>query len=214
MDYKAQLIAEVRQKVDFLIGDCRTLLACRTDHYTWFATDSSLGAGNYLMTTGLMALLGVLAKVHLWLVEPGAFTTEEDRVAVKTAIDQVKKAMPELKNIVQKRWQVLRVGECNEQRAFAKFIVAMLSCVDLGLENDADAEEVWRVIRNRLTHMAAPHGGAAVYQGSFSYGFRPGRSPHQALDALSVGIHALGWSITPVSLSLRPTHLSTIRQLR
>ena len=23
----------------------------------------------------------------------------------------------------------------------------------------------------------------------FSYGFRPGRSPHQALDALSVGIH-------------------------
>jgi RNA-directed DNA polymerase len=23
----------------------------------------------------------------------------------------------------------------------------------------------------------------------FSYGFRPGRSPHQALDALSVGLH-------------------------
>ena len=24
----------------------------------------------------------------------------------------------------------------------------------------------------------------------FSYGFRPGRSPHQALDALTVGIHS------------------------
>jgi RNA-directed DNA polymerase len=31
-----------------------------------------------------------------------------------------------------------------------------------------------------------------IYEGDFkgfSYGFRPGRGPHQALDALSVGIH-------------------------
>jgi RNA-directed DNA polymerase len=34
-----------------------------------------------------------------------------------------------------------------------------------------------------------PLGIAADFQG-FSYGFRPGRNPHQALEALSVGIHS------------------------
>jgi RNA-directed DNA polymerase len=47
-------------------------------------------------------------------------------------------------------------------------------------------------LEDKVVQRAAAEVLNAVYEGDFlgfSYGFRPGRSPHQALDALAVGIH-------------------------
>jgi hypothetical protein len=112
-DYRAELRFEVKRKVDFLVGDCHTFLAVRTDQFKWFSGDDSLRGGNFLIALGLMALLGVLAKVHLWLIEPEAFVTERERSDVKEAIEKIGVQMPELKKMVKKKWHAPRVGDCN-----------------------------------------------------------------------------------------------------
>jgi RNA-directed DNA polymerase len=48
-------------------------------------------------------------------------------------------------------------------------------------------------LEDKLVQRATVEGLSAIYETDFvgfSYGFRPGRSPHQALDALSVGLQA------------------------
>jgi hypothetical protein len=159
-----ELKFEVRRKVDFLLGDCRTFSAVRTDQFKWFTADASLGGGNFLMALGLMSLLGVLAKVHLWLIDPESFSTAADREEAKRAMTRIADVLPEMKPAL-KKLQSPRPGDCNEQRAFTKFIEAMKGEVNLGIANNVESEEVWRKIRNNLTHMAAPDGGIAVYQG-------------------------------------------------
>ena len=59
---------------------------------------------------------------------------------------------------------------------------------------------------NGLADKAAPRPGSTLVLG-FSYGFRPGRNPHQALDALAVGIsrRKVNWVLDaePVGPDLR-----------
>ena len=53
----------------------------------------------------------------------------------------------------------------------------------------------WPRWRTRSSSGPSPEVLNAVYEADFlgfSYGFRPGRNPHQALDALTVGIERRG----------------------
>ena len=70
--------------------------------------------------------------------------------------------------MVKERWQNPRPGECSEQRAFVKLVEAIRGDVDLGIADNEEAEEVWQKIRNKLTHMAMPDGGAGVIETSHS----------------------------------------------
>jgi hypothetical protein len=165
---KAELKYQVHRRVEGLVADCRTLLAVRTEQHQWFKKrqgEVGLGGGNFLIAIGLLALLNFLAKVHLWLVDSQSFATEANLEEVKAAKARVIEDIPDLRRVVKDRWMNPRPGDCNEQRAFIKLVEAMREEIDLGIADNKEAEEVWQKIRNKLTHMAMPDGGAGVYEG-------------------------------------------------
>jgi hypothetical protein len=88
---------------------------------------------SHLMALDLMALLGFLAKVSLWLIDPEAFVDDAGREQVKAAKDRLIAALPDEKKLVKEKWPLPRPGDCNEERAFVKFVDAMRGEITLGI---------------------------------------------------------------------------------
>lgn len=124
-----------------------------------------MSGGNFLMMTALMNVLGLLAKVHLRVTAPDAFSTEAHRKIVKESRALVANKLPELKTTLATgwtEWRVPRAGDCNDEKAFKKLVGAISPTIKLGAPEDK-AVEVWGKFRNYLTHMAWPNGSVAVY---------------------------------------------------
>lgn len=158
----ADLADEVQRRCQWLVNDCMTVLRARWEHPDWFEAHSSskerpngLGGGNYLMALGLFTALNLLAKVHLFLVNPAAFCkkakylkTEETKQYVFNNLDDA------LKSSVKNNWRERRVGECDETTAFTELIKAFQKEKHyIGVPENQEAN-IWRAFRNQLAHMA------------------------------------------------------------
>jgi len=171
MTDKELLAGELHRRAKWMAIDCYTFFRVRHDGLENHeagkgASELEVGGGNFLMMTALMNVLGLAAKVHLWLTAPDEFATEADQAAVREAKKRVAKEIPDLKTTVKSgwtEWRVPRVGDCNEERAFKKLVGAVRGAIDLGVPEDK-AIEVWKTFRNPLTHMAWPEGSVAVDQ--------------------------------------------------
>src|SRR5262245_11918681 len=116
------------------------------------------------MALGLFSLLNYLAKVHLHLVKPEEFVTEEHVKSVKDARAKVKACLPKELKPVLNTWKSGVIGECNEIYAFEVLVQALNGTVDLGFDKK-DAAEVWKKYRNSLAHMARSEGFLFVCAG-------------------------------------------------
>jgi len=168
---KEVLAREVWQRAEWIRNDCHTFFRTRHDKLGTFVepgktSTEPMGGGNFLMLTGQMNLLGFLAKVYLHLADPNSFTTESDIDDARKAKDELLQLIPvaktELKKALKESWKTPRIGECNEEVAFAKLIAGMTGVVNLGL-GKKEAAEVWKLFRNNLTHMACPGGRVVAY---------------------------------------------------
>jgi hypothetical protein len=165
---------EVAKRAEWIINDCRTFFRVRHDKLKWYqesiASSLPLGGGNFLMLMGQLNVIGLLAKVYLHLACPDEFATDADVRAVKEAKKEIVEKLPLLKIVVKEnrtQWRPPRPYECNEEKAFRKLTVAMAEKVDLGIIGSS-ATDVWKQLRNNLTHMAWPEGSVAVCQFPFN----------------------------------------------
>lgn len=164
------LKAEIRERILFITSDCDTFINAKRQTPSLIDSWRS-GGGNFLMASGLFALLNFLSKVYRQLIEPEAFVDEACRDRVRQIRREVKAAFPGQKDLhgVVDRYLRARIGDTDELRSFVMFVDALKADgIDLGIPEPSmpSAERVWRTFRNPLAHMAWTAGGTIAAYGA------------------------------------------------
>lgn len=149
----------------WMVHDCLTITLARQEK----VADWGTGGGNFLMTIGLMSVLGFLSKLYLCLMEPDKIVTKSDFDNIKNFI-QILKQDGKYQNYIDKiNLFPMKPGLINETDAFSSFcyIIQNNQVTNLGFPNEEKAckeaaRVAWNFFRNKLTHMAWPYQQVAV----------------------------------------------------
>ncbi|HEX9153809.1 MAG TPA: hypothetical protein VF809_03245 [Candidatus Saccharimonadales bacterium] len=160
----SELVERIDERVNGAVADANSFVFMRLNGHL----GPGLGGGNIASATVLFNVLNLLAKVNLFIDNPGKFTEEQDAdVAgqLRNEILEFYEGDVGAKKRIKKHFQMPRIDSVDESYAFKHFVRYLHGeGIDLGIPHDNSEAigKVWNGFRNKLSHVSTVEYGKSV----------------------------------------------------